>query len=287
MSSYLADHADICFAQPKEPLFFCDDMPNMRYVSNENDYITQCFGHGIGRSYTAVGEGSVWYLYSETAIPNILKFNPNAKFIVMIRNPLEMLASLHQKLYLFLDEDQPDFACAWRLQEKRRAGLFIGDHCREPKLLQYAEIGRLGFQLQRAFELIPASQRMVIRYEDFNEKTQAVYQRTLDFLGVKDDGRSHFPRVNENQKLRSRYLLEKAWHPPSWALALLTQLKKPFGVERINLLSKIRTKLVTADSRPELDRDVKEEILLTLSQDIDLLSELIGCDLSHWRTAES
>ena len=35
----------------------------------------------------AIGEASVWYFNSSAALPNIYQFNPDAKIIVMIRNP--------------------------------------------------------------------------------------------------------------------------------------------------------------------------------------------------------
>ena len=49
------------------------------------------------RLFSAVGEGklrndaSVNYLYSSVAVKNILRFNSNAKFIVILRNPAEQV----------------------------------------------------------------------------------------------------------------------------------------------------------------------------------------------------
>src|SRR3712207_7945956 len=50
--------------------------------------------------------------YSPAAVPAILERNPDAKFIVAVRDPIELAVSYHaQKLYV-LEEDEADFAVA-------------------------------------------------------------------------------------------------------------------------------------------------------------------------------
>lgn len=283
MSSYLAEHPDVLFSDPKEPLYFCSDLPGVRFVDNESDYLAKCFAHDETDVFKAIGEGSVWYLYSERAIPQILEFDPQAKFIFMIRNPLDMLLSLHQKLYLFLDEDEEDFSKAWQLQEQRSRGQKLAKTCREPKLLQYAEIGKLGAQLDRAFRIVPPAQRMTILFDDLQANTLSVYKSVLTFLELDYDGRLQFSIVNENQRVKSRMLLELAWNPPKWSVKFVNILKRPFGVERIRLLSTIRDRLSANAPKPELSTEFKNMLLEEFSDDIALLSDLTEIDLSTWR----
>lgn len=42
-----------------------------------------------------MGKASIWYLYSERAVEEIGEFDPQAKIIVMLRDPVEILHSLH------------------------------------------------------------------------------------------------------------------------------------------------------------------------------------------------
>ena len=230
MSSYLAEHPAVCFSDPKEPLYFCSDLPGLRYVENEKDYLEKCFDQSLAARSEAVGEGSVWYLYSSVAIPRIVEFQPDARFIVMLRNPLDMLSSLHQKLYFFLDENEVEFSKAWDLQWDRAEGVRVPDACREPKILQYAQIGRLGEQLNRLVKLVPASRIHIIFYEDFKADPGRVYRNALRFLSVSDDGRAEFPVVNENQRVRSRYFWEKATNPPGWMLVLARVFKSSLSL---------------------------------------------------------
>ena len=73
----------------------------------------------------------------------ILEFNPQAKFIVMIRNPADMYPSVHSQL-LYERQENVGVEAAWNLQELRKAGEKIPLLCREPKLLQYGDACKLG-----------------------------------------------------------------------------------------------------------------------------------------------
>ncbi|MDA1076371.1 MAG: sulfotransferase, partial [Proteobacteria bacterium] len=202
MSSYLAEHGQVNFSDPKEPLFFCSDMPGVQHARDlagyENDFFAKSNSEVDNRRLR--GEGSVWYLFSETAIPNILAYNPEAHFIVMLRNPADMLLSLHQKLFFFLDENEPDFQQAWAMQDRRASGVDIPDSCREPKLLCYRSIGMLGAQVERMLNVVRRSNIHFIAYDDFASNQRAAYEGVLRFLGLADDDRQEFPRVNANRK---------------------------------------------------------------------------------------
>lgn len=286
LSAYLSDHPDVCFSRPKEPHFFMTDMPAMRAFSDKSSYLDQCFGHCDAAAAKAVGEGSVWYLYSDEAIDNILRERPDARFIVMLRNPVEMVPSFHQKAVESLDEDVTDFAVAWSLQPERRRGRRIPARCRDRRLLDYTWVGRLGVRVAAIRQRIPAAQLMLILYDDFAEDSLSVFRQTLDFLGLPDDGRRSLPRINEHRRVRSRLLLAFAKNPPVRMVQAVDLLKRAFGIERLGLIDRLwRSQLVPA-SRPPLSPDLRRELLATFSDDIDLLGELLERDLGHWKTAD-
>ena len=284
MSSYLAEHPDVCFAEPKEPLFFCTDMPRLRLVETQNEYLTTCFDPARRESCPAVGEGSVWYLYSAEAVPNILEFNPAARFIVMLRNPADMLASLHRKLMTYADEDVADFERAWSLQQQRANGQNVPRYCKDPKLLQYAQIGRVGRQLQRLYERVAPDRRLVVLFDDFVNDPRATYETVLDFLGIVSDGRERFDQVNENEEVLSPTLLRHAWNPPQMLLNIAAPVRRLLGIERLGILPRIRSSLTRRAPRPATDQSFRAAILAELGPDIDLLGNLLGRDLSHWKS---
>src|SRR5688572_22560028 len=116
LARYLSSHPSICFSTPKEPHFF--SRHDLAEASAEealdlirSQYLERFFP---GRQADVVlAEGSVSYLYAPERMLPILKMWPAAKFIVAVRNPLEMLPSLHRRHLYNGDETVRDFARAW------------------------------------------------------------------------------------------------------------------------------------------------------------------------------
>src|SRR5262249_30404024 len=141
-------------------------------------------------SRDVLGEGSPSYLYSRQSILVIDQMFPAARFIVMVRNPLEMIPSYHARLLFTLDEDVTDFEAAWRMQDLRAKGLAIPSRCRDPRLLQYAEIARVGSRLSDLVEIVGRERVKIVVFDDFAASPLTVYHDVLDFLELKHDDRS-------------------------------------------------------------------------------------------------
>lgn len=132
MARYLGEHPDVFFSSPKEIHYFNTDFLNKRKKITEKVYLEKFFKGS--ENFKAVGEGSVWYLYSEEAVPNILKFNPKARFIVMVRNPISMFHSrFHQSLINSWENVKTPME-AWNLQWERKKSKSIPPFCRDKKL---------------------------------------------------------------------------------------------------------------------------------------------------------
>jgi hypothetical protein len=273
LSRYLAAHPRIFFCSPKEPHFFSTDYYEHSRVWNERDYL-RLFRHA-NDNHLAIGEGSVWYITSRVAIPNILKFNPAAKFILMVRSPLEMASALHSQNLFDSIEDIPDFERAWRMQEARRAGRNIPFLCCEPKELFYSDRCMLGAQFERMLRLVSRERLMVIVLDDLRAAPRTVYESVLAFLEVPSDRREEFPIYNENKVAR--------W--PGWnkLLALGGKIKMRFGLRRSfpwgqSLLRLSAKPAPRARLRPEFE----EELRRHFAPDVELLSRLINRDLTGW-----
>ena len=118
---YLARNPQICFSQPKEPHYFTRLDRDPTEAELRRDYLDRFFWHQDD-THRSVGEGSVSYLYLPDVIERIRRINPEARFIALVRNPLQMLPSYHLKMLYLLQEDEPDFGKAWALQSERARG---------------------------------------------------------------------------------------------------------------------------------------------------------------------
>lgn len=285
LSSYLAEHPRIGFSKPKETQFFCTDLPDIHFITADpKEYLKLCFGHCAGCNYLAIGEGSIWNLYSKEAVANILRFNPEARFIVMVRNPIDLCIAVYEKLLESLQEDQPTFERAWRLEEERRHGQSLPPNFRkEIGILYYRDIARLGEQVDRAFSLIAPHRRLVIVFDDFIADTAAVYAQVLAFLGVPHDGRREFPQINEGQRIRNVELWALVWGTLLRAHPLLEPVKRRLGIPALNLYPRLsRLFLTKRGAKPALPEALRAEMRAYFDDDIKRLSAAISRDLSHW-----
>ena len=120
MVRYLATHPDV-FVARKEMHFFGKDLQfgHQFYRRAEKAYMAE-FEKWEGQRRG--GEGSVWYPSSKLAAAEIKAFNPDARIIIMLREPVEMLYSLYSTFCWDGNEQLPTFEEAVTAESDRRAG---------------------------------------------------------------------------------------------------------------------------------------------------------------------
>jgi hypothetical protein len=276
MAHYLAGHPEILFSEPKELRFFHTDFHRHHRLVHDVDEYLACFGAPRRRArFPWLAEGTVWYLYSREAVPNILRFNPEARFLVMLRDPVHLARSLHAQLLYGGDEDEPSFAAAWELQAARRRGQRIPPTCREPRVLQYEAVASLGEQLERLYGLVPRERVHVMLHDDLKGDPRATYLGTLGFLGIADDGRRAFPRINESRTVHRRKLASVLYR--AGTLKRRLGIYGSFGIWRA--LSPIVSRRRRYAPMPE---ELQARLRDTFRPDVERLSHLVGRDLTGW-----
>jgi Sulfotransferase domain len=280
--SYLKDRPDVFMPELKEPHFFASDFAAYRPIA-ERDLYLELFAAAAPDAM--LGEASVWYLFSEVAVPDIMRANPAARIIVMLRNPVDMVHALHGQLLHALDEDVTDFERAWALQQARTAGRDMPRHCRESRHLQYRAVASYAAQIERLRQHVPQEQVLVLLYEDFAGDTAAAYAETLRFLGLPQDGRQSFERVNASRARRSRLL--------ATALRDLVALLGPTFVPARRALNAVGLHpgraVVRWNDRPQartpLSPRLRAELVDAFREDVDRLEPLLGRSLDVWRAS--
>jgi hypothetical protein len=282
MYTYLRTHPQIFMSQIKEPHFYADDMADAyRAVKNRQAYCEIFAGAADGQ---LCGEASVLYLFSERAVPNILRDSPDARFIVMLRNPVDMAQSLHSQLLRSLYEDEMSFRMAWELQDVRAAAERIPRRCDEPKLLLYRTICSFAWQMERLFQWVPRERVLVHIFEEFFSDPRAGYERTLAFLGLLADERTHFERVNENTVPRSWLLLGLAYYlrfVPNRLYAPLKQTFNVFGLRPGVAFFRWRNR---PEKRAPIDTSFRHRLEAEFQPDIARLEVILERNLDVWRS---
>ena len=274
LSRYLQSHSNIFISKPKEPNYFCTDIPRLREFTRLEEYL-EIF-KAASPSHKIIGEASTIYLHSNTAIPLILENYPNAKFIAMVRNPLEMIYSWHSQLVYNGYESEINFERAWRIQNQRRENPFF----------QYSAFGRIGERLKKAIDIIPPKQLNIILFDDFKLHTKNIYREVLSFLDIPNDGREIFDKANENKVIRSQLIANFIRNTPAPLVSINLLIKKTLRIKEFGILERMQHMNDKKLQRTQLPKALKQEMVDTFKDDIELLSTIMQRDLSYWLDTE-
>ena len=270
LSVWLGEHRKIFISPIKEPHFFNSD--DRQAISELDEY--EALFCGASEEHIAVGEASVWYLSSANAVTAILRYQPEAKFIVMLRNPIEMAPALHGEMLLSGLEYEHEFPMAWNLQEVRRQGRRIRVSWARRRFL-YGEICSLGMQLEKLYKIVPSSRVLTIILDDIRADPRHEYLRVLQFLGVSDDGRLDFPIHNPASAFRYPGI-QRAAYP-------ILHLKDRLGVSGgLGLWTRMENLMRVEKPRKPLTPEMISVLNEYFSQDVELLGRLLGRDLRQW-----
>lgn len=266
LAYYLSENPRIFMCSPKEPSFFNTDFSN-RLTTSLDKYLR--YFEVVPPGVVIAGEASVQYLASASAVPNIRSFDQDSLFIAIVRNPIDMAYSLHSQNMRNGTEPIADFGAAWHAQSHRIDGEGIPAMCREKKVLLYGFMCRLGEQVERLVQNAGRDHVHVIIFDDLEADPRRVYCDALRFLGVEDDGRTTFPKMNENAFVRNMLLkhLQRSMH----------ETKQRWGITRgFGFLKWLDRRNRVIGLRPAMAPATRAELAEYFRSDIEKLSGLVG-----------
>lgn len=279
MVHYLAQHPDV-FIPLHEPRFFGRDITHDGARIPYEQYMALFEGVSDEKR---VGEKSVWYLYSETAAEEIHAFNPDARILVQLRSPADMLYSLHgQFIGRSARENIVDFEEALAAEPERRLGRRLPANVASAEHLLYSRIPRYHTQIQRYLRLFPRERIHVVLYDDLQHDPDRCYREVLRFLDVDDNFAPDFRVYNPARNVHSprvQRMLAACAPAARWVLD-----RSPAAVSRglSWCYRALNTANASADPRAPLPPRVRARIDAQVAPEIDALADFLGRDLSHW-----
>jgi hypothetical protein len=279
MMTYLGKHPEIFMVNDVEPHFFGTDLHRPTYIRDERSY-QSLFNEA--KDEKRVGEKSVGYLYSKRAAVEIKEYQPSAKIIIMLRNPVDVLYSRHSRRVYFGNEDIFDFEAALDAEEDRRQGLQLpkGVGLREAWRLLYRDRVKFVEQVQRYLDTFGRENVHIIIFDDFINDTASVYRDTLRFLDVNPDFQPEFQKLNIDRHVRSEGIHSFLKRPPK-AVRSFVKTVTPFRLRQrvVNVLLSLNTK---HEPRPPLPQKLRSQLQAEFLPEVEQLSKLLGRDLTHW-----
>src|SRR5687768_2910701 len=184
MYEYLRGHPDVYMSPIKEPAYFSPDVPPQRIRfrhDRDQDRYLDLFAGAKDERY--VGEASTYYIYSRMAPQLIHEFDPAARIVAMLRNPVEMAWALHGQRATHGREPITDFEQALAADNQPDAG---GAARREQVDMvgRYRDRARYAEQLERWFDAFGRKSVHLIVFEEFVADTQREFSRLLTWLGI-------------------------------------------------------------------------------------------------------
>lgn len=267
MWTYLKGHPEVFMPVDKELYFFDRDLwGREKWAPTLGDYLEH-FSAATGQK--KIGEATPSYLRSPLAATAIKAFCPGAQIIIMLRNPLDVMHSLHAAA---LDGPEPitDFAAALEADMRRTGREQIG----------YREFTDFPEQVERYFHLLGRKNVHTVIFDELRADTAAVCRGVLSFLDVRTDFAAEFPWIHSNKQARSARLQTMLAHPPQ-SLRYVGRALVPQP-----LRSQIRRTLLRSNRvvrrREPMDAALRRRLQKEFEPKIEQLSVLLGRDLSPW-----
>jgi hypothetical protein len=286
---YLRQHPAVYMSPIKEPCFFAPEVvdftPESRAMYEKNRaavraYLDGPLDHDTSgivlewndylklfknvKGETAIGEVSGNYLASSSAAAAIRERIPDARIIIMLRDPVDRLYSQYVAARAH-GLTRTDFA-RWSMEQ-------VSEEATRQPPFGAAWTGRYAEHLQRFQKHFPASQIHVSFYDEYAANPQAVVRNLFWFLGV-DPAPPIDVRTRHNVTLlpRLRRLRPFIVSPLKPVLRLLP---KP-------LVSRLGRMSYTTPARPS--QDERTRVIAIYDADIRALEALTGRTLAKWRT---
>jgi len=286
---FLKAHPQLFLCCPKEPNYFARDFcrdtnPEGAFFQRSEDSYHALFQDALPNQ--KCGESSACYLYSKVAAEGIKAYEPDARLIVMLREPVSFLYSYYWQLRknpITEGEELRRFADALALEEDRKAGRRVPRKIVVPELLYYSDRIRYAEQLDRVYQSFDRSQVKVIIYDDFLLDNAGGFRDVLSFLGVDASFEPTFKKYNRGSATRSRTMKRfvrnltfgNGWAAPIKAVA---QRVVPTNVRRA-ITDRAVNGIVHA-SIPPIDPGLAADLRVQFRAEVKKLGDLLGQDLT-------
>ncbi len=279
MYHYLRQHDQIFMPDKKEPHYFGKDLIKMsdEFIDNEDEYLNL---FKDAKSNQKLGEASTFYLYSESAFKEIKEYNPDAKIIIMLRNPIDFLYSLHSQLLFSGNEDETNFELAMELEEERMKGNKLPKNIDMIDKIYYLEhVRRIPDRVNSYLDTFGNENVAVIIMDDLRNNPEVCYLKILKLLNVDIKFTPDFSIHNPNKEVRSFWIrnLIKRYHNDLGQLRKIFY-KKPIGI--IKYFINGNTKLL---KRMPVTEVLRNKLIDELNPRIVQLEDILHIELKHWK----
>ncbi len=283
----LAQHPQIYASPVKEPKYYmCWDAPPPAYRgpgdahSNQEWIWRRAHYEALFRDAPEDAvrlESTPFYLYMRGARRRIAEELPEAKLIIIVRDPIDRAYS--NWMHLWVDGLEPisDFVAAWHAEDSRVAAGWA-------PFWHYRRLGRYGEQLTDLLSRVERDRVFVLRYWQLVSQPNRTLNRVARFLGIDQDQVTTIPPDNARPfvepGIRASVLGRVIRAGAAAGTYLPPQVWRRASNPLVNLLQH-----GGHTQRPSLAAEQRTALLGDCSIDIALLEQILDESFQDWRSA--
>lgn len=208
---YLSKHPDIYMSPVKEPHFFTEaihfedkKLPAIELSKEYHSKVIKDFKdyHYLfkrGENHAFRGEASPSYLWDKEAAQRLYQYNPDAKIIAILRDPIERAYSHYQMAYQLGQVNQNSFISALKKDEQKKDKIWGRDPL-------YIELGNYCSQLDRYSALFSKDQIKIIKSVELKTDRIKCLNDVFNFLNIPElDSEIIIDHKSKNVAVTAKY----------------------------------------------------------------------------------
>jgi len=222
----------------------------------------------------AIGDASVSYFFEKSSHKLLKEYFSDARFIVMLRDPVDRLYSHYQQ------EVKVNIA---HKTINSFEDLYKKNH---PRFNYFAKSSHYKARILELFELFNREQFIFILFDDFKTNQERELKRVFEFLDIDPNftvkkGDINFnPHTIPRSKIITRISALFSNNHIFYNLPL--SLKRPIFKAKKLIFDVFRLHPVVVKYEP-LSQDLRKEILPKFLEDTEFIEQLLNRDLTHWK----
>ena len=270
---HLKQHPQVYLPAVKEPHFFsdCSDPSKISTEHCNGDRSAYLRLYEEASGYLAIGDASPSYLSDRNAPSRIKQESPEAKIIIILRDPVERAYSQYM-MNRFAGLDTMPFLDAIQYHDKHeQPGWWL------PR--SYVELGMYSEQVERYFDLFGRENVLVLLSEDLTKNPEKLFADLANHIGVAPD----FFAGSRLSEAQNTYRMPRFM----FAYRLLTsnrvtEIRRKVMPEALKRWLR-QSHFLYQTRKPAMDKRAKEHLMSIFGPDLDRLETLLGRRLPSLR----
>lgn len=275
---YLSQHPEVYTPPCKEPHYFSNS-PSPNLAKNDKEY-EDLFKNATNEK--AIGEASVSYLIDPLAPIKIKKLIPEAKIIILLREPVDRSYSQWWHMYQ-LGHEKYTFEKALSIEQKR---INSKDFQKKIKVyggfFYYFQSSLYYNYVYKYLNIFGKKNVRIYIFEEFIYNLSKLCYELFKFINVNPNFKPDFKIYNKSHSPKIKNLQKLLTKPPSLLKSVFDSSPKSLKQKIYNNLKIIYWKNTKEVKKPPLDPKLKKTLRNEFITDIHKLEKLINRDLSLW-----